>query len=215
MARLKAVAREQLAEHGAAALSVRAVARELGVVSSAVYRYVASRDELLTLLIIDAYDALGDAAERADAAAPAEATPAERWTAIAHAIRDWALAHPHEYALVYGSPVPGYAAPTTTVAPATRVVRALLGPVTDAHRATGLSDGDGALAPTLRADLATIAEQLDVDLPPGVLARAIVAWTQLFGLISFELFGQTRNGITDHAAMLDTACQAMTTYIGL
>jgi AcrR family transcriptional regulator len=119
---IKQEARRQLAAHGAQGLSLRAVARELGMVSSALYRYFPSRDELLTALIIDAYDALGDTAEAADAGQP----PADirgRWEATCRAVRDWALAHPHEYALIYGSPVPGYRAPQATVAPATRVAR--------------------------------------------------------------------------------------------
>src|SRR5207248_3208991 len=65
---IKAVARRHLAEHGSAALSLRAVAREVGMVSSAVYRYFPSRDELLTALIIDAYDAVGERAEAAERA---------------------------------------------------------------------------------------------------------------------------------------------------
>ena len=81
------------------------------MVSSALYRYFPSRDDLLTALIIDAYDALGAAAEDADRR-PAARPRAAGWLAAAcHAVRDWALAHPHEYALIYGSPVPGYRAP--------------------------------------------------------------------------------------------------------
>src|SRR5204863_7108285 len=101
-------ARRQLAEVGAAALSLRAVARELGMASSALYRYFPSRDDLLTRLIIDGYDDLGAAAEPAD---DPTAPPGERWRAVCRAVRTWALAHPHEYALLYGSPVPGYRAP--------------------------------------------------------------------------------------------------------
>ena len=105
------------------------------MVSSGIYRYVASRDELLTMLIIEAYDALGatveDAARRRRGAQP----PADRFVAAARAIRAWALANPHEYALVYGSPVPGYAAPADTIGPASRVTLALVGIVVDAHRA--------------------------------------------------------------------------------
>src|SRR4029077_14703471 len=101
---IKRVAREHLARDGAAALSLRAVARDVGMVSSAVYRYFPSRDDLLTALIVDAYDAAGQAAEDADTAAIGRGLD-DRWLAVAGAIRDWARANPHEYALVYGSPV--------------------------------------------------------------------------------------------------------------
>ena len=87
------------------------------MVSSAIYRYFPSRDDLLTALIIDGYNAIGEAAEQAEAACPA-GDFAGRWRAVGQAIRDWALAHPHEYALVYGSPVPGYRAPEQTIGPA-------------------------------------------------------------------------------------------------
>src|SRR5262245_34376835 len=118
-----AAGRRQLATDGAAALSLRAVARELGMVSSAVYRYVASRDDLLTLLIIEAYDALGAAVEVA--AAPGRGrTPAGRFFAAGRAVRAWAVANPHEYALLYGSPVPGYQAPQDTIGPASRTTLA-------------------------------------------------------------------------------------------
>src|ERR1051325_3278565 len=104
---IKRIAREQLAQEGSAALSLRAIDRELGIVSSAVYRYVPSRDELLTMLIIDAYNSLGDAVEAAEAAGPRE-DHGGRWRAIGSASRTWAVARPSEYALIYGSPVPGY-----------------------------------------------------------------------------------------------------------
>src|SRR3954453_10754638 len=117
---IKTAARQQLATVGAEALSLRAVSRELGMVSSALYRYFASRDDLLTALIIDAYDSLGESAEHAHAAV-AQAGPTERWVAVCEAARGWALAHPHEYALIYGSPIPGYTAPQATVPAASRV----------------------------------------------------------------------------------------------
>lgn len=138
-AAIKEEARRQLAAEGAARLSLRAVARELGMVSSALYRYFPSRDDLLTALIIDAYDSLGEAAEAAHAAAAQEG-PRQRWVAVCAAVRRWALAHPHEYALIYGSPVPGYHAPETTVPAAARVGLLLIGIVRDAHRGPGLAD---------------------------------------------------------------------------
>lgn len=214
--RLKAMGREHLAVHGAAALSLRAIARDLDMVSSGVYRYVASRDELLTLLIIDAYDALGEHVERS-AMASRRRSPAARWVAAGTAIRDWALTNPHEYALVYGSPVPGYAAPADTIAPATRPTRALLGIVADAH-ATGRLDTPAeplAIPPVLRTDLARIAATLELDVATDTLARATIAWTQLFGLVSFEVFGQTRHAFTDDALVFTTALAAMASFIGL
>ena len=127
---IKAVARRQLAEEGAGALSLRAVARELGMVSSAVYRYFPSRDELLTALIIDAYDSVADAAETAEGAVP-RTDPLGRWMATCHAVRAWALANPHEYALIFGSPIPGYAAPQDTIDPAARIPSLLLAVLSD------------------------------------------------------------------------------------
>lgn len=215
LAALKSAARTHLGEHGAAALSVRAIARDLGMVSSAVYRYVRSRDELLTLLIVDAYDALGSAAEAAATESTGQA-PATRWVSVGSAIRGWAREHPHEYALVYGSPVPGYAAPPDTVAPALRVTRALTGVVADAHAAGRLSTGSPEPLPTtLHGDFTAVAAALGVALPPEALARATIAWSQLFGLLSFELFGQTRHGFTDDGELFRAALASMAAYIGL
>lgn len=222
-AEILATARRHLAVDGAAALSLRAVARELGVASSAVYRYVASRDELLTALIVAAYDALGEAAEAA-AQRSAGAPLRERWVAVAVAIRDWAVAHPHEYALLYGSPVPGYAAPTDTVVPGTRVSLALVGLVRDAVAAGEIPRGDatdvarGADAPPLAdatvASLRQLRELIDVGADDRVLLDLLLGWTQLFGLLSFELFSQTRGLVHDHAAFFVDAVGEMADRIG-
>src|SRR3954471_18027608 len=89
------IARRQLATEGAAGLSLRAIAREMGMASSAIYRYFASRDELLTALIIDGYNAVGEAVEQADASCPPD-DHRQRWLAACRAVREWAVAHPHE-----------------------------------------------------------------------------------------------------------------------
>src|ERR1700739_1587831 len=93
---IKEEARRQLAAVGADGLSLRAVARELGMVASALYRDYPGRDELLTALIIDAYDALGEVAERAISSA--DGGGRVRWIAARRAVPDWARSHPHEYA---------------------------------------------------------------------------------------------------------------------
>jgi len=200
-------------------LSLRAVARQLGMVSSGIYRYVASRDELLTMLIIEAYDALGAAVERAVAGSVGE--PAgERFVGAARAVRRWAVANPHEYALVYGSPVPGYAAPADTIGPASRVTLALVGIVVDAHRAGAIEPPPpptraGTVPDALRADLERARVALGVDLPDDVLVRVLAAWTQLFGLVSFELFGQTANVIEAHDELLVATAATTARLIGL
>jgi AcrR family transcriptional regulator len=219
---IKEEARRQLAETGAHGLSLRAVARELGMVSSALYRYFPSRDDLLTALIIDAYDALGEVAETAIAAT---ASPRVRWLAACHAIRGWALAHPHEYALIYGSPVPGYRAPQATVGPASRVPLAFMGVLRDAVAGGDMPAGGGAVAgQALGGALADQAAALAAALvtvpglaavPPEVVVRAVIAWTQLFGMINFELFGQFVGSFEPADALFEYAVAQLAAFVGL
>ena len=182
-------ARRHLATEGASALSLRAIARELGVSSSGVYRYVASRDELLTRLIVAAYDALGAAAE-AQEAAVARADLADRWSAVCDAVRGWALANPNEYALIYGTPVPGYVAPIATIAPAARVSSVLLGILSDAagHLPPAVAEDD--VPPGGREALAPLRSVAGPGVPDALLQRGLMALAALFGTVSFELFGQ-------------------------
>ena len=187
-------ARQHLATDGAAALSLRAIARDLGMASSAVYRYVASRDELLTRLIIDAYDALGAAAEAAEGAA-ARDDLAGRWTAVGTSVRTWALANPNEYALIYGSPVPGYVAPPDTIAPATRVSSLLVRILVDAAAAGRVVPAvvEDTVGAADRSALSPIREFIGVALPDALIQRGLMAWAALYGTVSFELFGQLHN----------------------
>ncbi|MGW1216137.1 TetR/AcrR family transcriptional regulator [Streptomyces sp. NPDC002499] len=216
-AAIKDEARRQLAAEGAAKLSLRAVARELGMVSSALYRYFPSRDDLLTALIIDAYDSVGEVAEAArdaaDKAGGEAAAPVRRWVAACEAVRRWALAHPHEYALIYGSPVPGYVAPDTTVPPASRVGLVLIGIVRDAIR------GPGVTMPPLSAELRPEAERLTADiapdLPPAVATALVAAWAQMFGLIGFELFGQFHRVVEDREAFFRHGAGRLAASVGL
>jgi AcrR family transcriptional regulator len=216
VAEITAEARRQLAVDGASSLSLRAVARELGMVSSGIYRYFASRDDLLTALIIEAYDSLGQRAEEA-ARRSAGDSPVARWCAVARALRAWAIANPHEYALVYGTPVPGYEAPEDTVNPAARSALAMIGIAVDAHRIGALvppADVPMPLSPGVHDDVAALLAREGIDLPVPIMARLLVAWTQLFGLITFELFGQTKNVIIAHDDLYDDAAAAIARFIG-
>ncbi|MET9394103.1 TetR/AcrR family transcriptional regulator [Streptomyces sp. NPDC006624] len=211
-AAIKDEARRQLAAEGAARLSLRAVARELGMVSSALYRYFPSRDELLTALIIDAYDSLGESAEKAHESV-ADAVPPERWVAVCEAVRGWALDHPHEYALIYGSPVPGYTAPRTTVAAASRVGLLLFAIARDAHRGPGLARPS--LPAELRPEAERMAADLAPDLPPETVTALVAAWAQLYGLVGFEVFGQFNRVVEDRAAFFRHAVGQLAHGVGL
>jgi AcrR family transcriptional regulator len=225
---IKAVARRHLVEDGAN-LSLRAVAREVGMVSSAVYRYFPSRDDLLTALIIDAYNSMGEAGEAADTAVSDRADLLGRWMAVTRALRAWAVARPSEYALLYGSPVPGYAAPEDTVGPASRPVVVLGAILSDAH-AAGVLDEPGAANATsaasaasaalplprkLRAELRRAAELIAAGVSETVAARAMIAWTEVFGAISFDLFGRLNNVIDEREAWFDHQMRAMAAFIGI
>ncbi|HET9081633.1 MAG TPA: TetR/AcrR family transcriptional regulator [Trebonia sp.] len=300
---IKEEARRQLAVTGADGLSLRAVARALGMVSSALYRYYPSRDDLLTALIIDAYDALGEAAEQAvasragadadggsagagsangagaaagaaggaaagaggaaGAGAAGGAGARARWIAACYAIRAWARANPHEYALIYGSPVPGYRAPQATVGPASRVPLAFVsllasaaasgelaiaepvpgapvpgapanGAAADAVSGLGAAaadgkggggmtgGGDGGWAKflpvngQLAVQAASLAAALRTpEIPADALVRAVIAWTQLFGMISFELFGQFVGSFDPPDALFAHAVTQLAAFVGL
>lgn len=201
---IKEAARRQLSQRGAAELSLRAVARELGMASSAVYRYFPSRNDLLTALITDGFDALGEYAERA-AAGPSYGTPAERWDAVWAAIRNWALAHPQEYALLYGSPVPGYAAPRDTVDPAARVGVVLIGLIREAGE-------QGLLRPVAREG--KVVSDAAAGLPPWAAVCLVEGWTQLFGLISFELFGHLKGVVHDPGEFFGHAVRETRSWLG-
>ncbi|MDR3657055.1 MAG: TetR/AcrR family transcriptional regulator [Mycobacterium sp.] len=187
--RIVELGRRQLVDRGAAGLSVRAIARDLGLVSSAVYRYVSSRDELLTLLLVDAYSDLADAVDRA------RETVGDPWTddviAIARATRQWALAHPARWALLYGTPVPGYHAPAErTVAVGTRVVGAFLDAV-----AAGITTGDIRLtndvAPQpMSSDFERLRQEFGFPGDDQVLTKCFLLFAGVMGAISLEVFGQ-------------------------
>lgn len=186
------IGRRHLAEYGAAALSLRAVTRDLGMVSSAVYRYVANRDELLTLLVVDAYTELADAVDARLAEIPRAAWDA-RIVAVGVAVREWAVREPARYALLYGSPVPGYEAPgEQTTEPGTRVILTLMALVAEGVRVGDVVDGPaGVPVPrALRADLARVRSELGADMDPAVIGRAVLLWSVVFGAVSLEVFGQ-------------------------
>jgi AcrR family transcriptional regulator len=208
---IKEVAARQLADKGVSGLSLREVSREMGMVSSALYRYFATRDELLTALIYDAYNDLGASVERAEARITRADTRA-RWRATCNAVRRWAKANPNEYALLYGTPVPGYRAPNITIAAATRVA-AVMGKI--------LND-DHEFHPTRRRASAQLnvrsyleAESLALvmpSVPPEEYVRALTVWTHVFGFVSFELFGHYVGSVKNANQMFEQVVEDLADF---
>ncbi len=199
-AEIKAIARRQMAEQGPSNLNLRAIARELGMASSAIYRYFASRDDLLTALIVDAYNDLADAGERADAALPT-AQVEERFVAVASAAYRWAREQPNQYLLLFGTPVPGYAAPQDTIAPAVRFTSLMLRILDEASRQGAAPAVAPMVPPSVAADLQRLRELGATHADDGLLLAGMQSWTGLFGAIGFILNGQFNNVIGDVDAM--------------
>lgn len=187
MQRITEIGLAQLDVDGVAGLSLREVARELGMVSSAVYRYVASRDELLTLLLVEAFNDLAATITGADGAA-AELDAEARFGTVARRMRTWALAHPERWNLLYGTPVRGYAAPDDrTTEPGTRVM-ALFGEIAvaaDPQAWAGLTVPQPA-----EPFLVAAAEAVRPGVQPAAVGLAMTLWSATVGAISAELFGQ-------------------------
>jgi AcrR family transcriptional regulator len=216
--------RRHLVTEGAAGLSLRAVARDLGMVSSAVYRYVASRDDLLTLLLVDAYSELADAVDRAGAAAGG--CWSDQLLAMAHAARAWAIDQPARWALLYGSPVPGYHAPRErTVGPGTRVVGALLGAIGAGIAAgaipvpnlavSNLSVANVPVAQPLSSEFDLLREEFDFGGDDATVAKCFLLWAGLVGATSLEVFGQYgADAFTDPGAVFDTQIRLLIEMFG-
>lgn len=178
---VKRLALLQLAEHGIAGISVNAIGKRMGVTGPAIYRYFANRDALLTELIADGYHGLADTLE---AAIDPAAAAADRTRAVAGAMRAWAVAVPHRYLLLFGTPIPGYQAPAHTLDAANRAMTALLA-------TAGADPGDRTVAPPLGTQLAEWGEQLGHgQYTERQQHWGMTVWTRLHGLLSLEVAGQ-------------------------
>jgi AcrR family transcriptional regulator len=183
--------------------------------SSAVYRYFPSRDHLISALLVECYNESGAAVEAAERAAP-RSRYRRRWLAATSALRDWAHANRFEYALLYGSPVPGYAAPQDTIGPAQRAPQVLLKLMVDIEE-TNLPLGSPpvALSRAQRAAMAPISEIMHGRIGDERLARALMAWATLIGQISLELFGHLHQGVLDYDAHFRRLMENVADDLGL
>jgi len=208
------VARKQIAEHGAASLSLRAIARELGITAPAIYNYYPSRDNLVTSLIVNAYHSFATALAKARDAEHGDHTECIMVTARAY--RNWALAHPEEYSLIFGTPIPGYHAPMEITGPAAAESMIVFLQILYA----AYQDGELIInnpPPALNTILQPWLEKLGFTGPPSIVHFALANWAHLHGLVSLELFGHLaptpQHGNVD--AFFEIEIQAMAARMGI
>jgi len=222
-AEILAVAGAHVARDGAPALSLRSIARDLGMAPSALYRYFDGRDALLTALILTAYEALAEEAERAaDQASTTEneeqgpARDAERWLAVPRALRAWALEYPHQWGLIFGTPVPGYQAPEDTVEPYIRVAGALVRPLVAAEEAGRLRRrADRPVSDGLRGAVLPVSEGLLPGMPVEEVVLVVQGWTMLIGTISLEVFGHWRDTVLEPELLFEASMRQLGETLGL
>jgi AcrR family transcriptional regulator len=188
--RIKAAARAQMAEHGTAGLSLRGVARELSITAPAIYNYFPRLDDLITALIVDAFSALANAMREAEARATSD-RPGDRIEAMALAYRAWAVAHPVDFQLIYGNPIPGYVAPAEVTAPL--ALSAFLGIFEGYMRA--YASGELRVPPeyggppqSIDTVLPRLARDSGLAVPAEVAALLAASWARIHGLVMLELF---------------------------
>jgi AcrR family transcriptional regulator len=199
VAEIKALARHQLAEQGTGGVNLRAIARQMGTASSALYRYFASHDELISALCVDAYNAVADAMEAARDTLPVS-DHAGRWQVICAAFRSWSLASPADFALIFGTPVPGYRAAGQVTGPAAGRFTAVPLEIFAAAVAAGAADpGRTEVPPDLPAG--ELLQDLlgRGGLTPAAHLAAIVlnAFASVRGSLITEIFGSLTDLITD------------------
>lgn len=204
----KEIALRQLASGGPEAISLNAIGKEMGTSGPALYRYFAGRDALLTELIVDAYGDLAAAME-ATARHDDHATPHDQVRALATSVRAWALAQPHRYLLLYGTPVPGYLAPAGTTPLASRILAPFLAAIAALPRTATSSSGSA-----LDAQLTAWAERTGPGTDGPVLRRGLVLWTRLHGAISLEVEGHFDGMGFDPALLYDTEVDALLAEMG-
>lgn len=209
-------ARQQIAQEGASALSLRAIARKMGLTAPALYRYFQNRDELVTALIVEAFTSLSDAL-LATHDTFATAARAERLGAMMVTYRTWALAHPQDYALIFGTPIPGYQAPLEITGPPAQRALGLLA----AEIAEALSTGEVHPAPeyanpspALERQMAHWRDAYGYETPLAALHLALVGWTRLHGLVSLELFQQIPASAGDPGEIYQLEVQVLLQQIG-
>jgi AcrR family transcriptional regulator len=214
---IKQVARELMHEHGTAGLTLRGIAREMGLTAPAIYHYYPRLDDLITALIIDAYEAVAAAIE--DAIAGAEpAGPVRQLVASFDAFRAWGLRHRIEFQLIYGNPIPGYSAPDEVTTPLARRPFAAIGQVLFTLEQEGRLAAPPSyvsVPPTIAAHFAIWRAMTGYPVSDLVLYLVIAGWTRIHGIVSLELIGHLQPPLGDTEAFYRHELSELLRGIGL
>jgi AcrR family transcriptional regulator len=218
---IKETARRILVEHGADGLALRAIAREMGMTAPALYRYFASREDLVEHVVADLYDELSDVLEAArDAESPE--LPGARILAVSRAFRTWATTHPAEFGLLFGSPAQSVGIDENGVGEGVAheaghrfggIFAALLAQI---YLERGFpTPADDELGPALQEQLRTWCHTLPVPLPLGVMYVFLSCWIRLYGMVCMEVFGHLRFALDDAEPMFEAELRALGEALGI
>jgi AcrR family transcriptional regulator len=186
---IKSVAWKQIAEQGVPALSLRAIARDMGKTAPGLYRYYPSRDDLVTALIIEAFNSFSQYLETARDAYPSD-DHTDRYRAVCEAYFRWAVATPSRYTLIFGSPVPGYQMGEAAYPSAQRgflVLQAVIGQAL----AAGKNHPPAGVTPLSQELLAhyEVLQKLGMPYDPIATHLALTTWSMLHGITALYLYG--------------------------
>jgi AcrR family transcriptional regulator len=214
---IKTTARQQMAQYGTAGLSLRGIARELGITAPAIYNYFPRLDDLITALIVDAFTALAEAMEAAEAEVTTE-HPYDKITALCLAYRGWAVAHPVDFQLIYGNPIPGYHAPEELTIPLAR--RPFMGLFRSFLRA--YEAGELTIPPEYRIVPPAMAEGVaswrrlsGIEMPDALLGLLMSGWSRVHGMVMLELFHHIQPLVGDGETFYRYEIDAFAERLGL
>ncbi|MBO1330808.1 TetR/AcrR family transcriptional regulator [Streptomyces sp. VRA16 Mangrove soil] len=214
---IKSIALKHMATGGPAAVSLRGIAREMGMTAGAIYSYFANRDDLITALTVDVYESLAQTLEASHQGAPT-GSPAAQMLAHARAYRTWAVAHPEEFRLLYGDPVPGYQPPAAGAAQEAehRLCAVLLDLVASAWpEASAAEKGSDYDWSDFQPSLTALTRESFPDLPPAAVALCLRLWSRMHGLLTLEIYGHLRHQVTDPGKLYEADMHDLIHTLGL
>jgi AcrR family transcriptional regulator len=220
LSEIKGVARQLLVNEGAGGISLRAIAREMGMTAPALYRYYPNLEELVSELCADLYNEASDAMEQArDAASPADG-PGARLYAVCREFRRWSVAHPAEFGLMFGSPIPGVGAEEDEDSAkhdaGARFAGIFLGLFVEIwRRAPFEAPADDELPPRLVDQLAGYIAATGTTLPPGAAQLFLSCWIRLYGLVAMEVFGHLHFALEDVEPMFEAELASAARLLGV